>query len=57
MTRGDLEILEDWCYEAPFNILATPIRQARQMGYIISSRVRFIKHRENVVLDHPKTYI
>jgi len=39
MTRGDLEILEDWCYEAPFNILATPIRQARQMGYIISSRV------------------
>lgn len=39
MTRGDLETLEDWCYEAPFNILATPIRQARQMGYIISSRV------------------
>jgi len=39
MTRGDLEILEDWCYEAPFNILATPIRQAKQMGYIISSRV------------------
>jgi len=39
MTRGDLEILEDWCYEAPYNILATPIRQAREMGYIISSRV------------------
>jgi len=39
MTRGDLEILEDWCYEAPFNILATPIRQAKQMGYVISSRV------------------
>jgi len=39
MTRGDLEILEDWCYEAPFNILATPVRQARQMGYIISSKV------------------
>merc|ERR1711915_1172201 len=39
MTRGDLEILEDWCHEAPFNILATPIRQARQMGYNISSRV------------------
>ena len=40
MTRGDLEILEDWCYEAPYNILATPIRQAREMGYNISSRVR-----------------
>jgi len=39
MTRGDLEILEDWCYEAPFNILATPVRQARQMGYTIASRV------------------
>jgi len=39
MTRGDLEILEDWCYEAPFNILATPIRQAKQMGYVISSRI------------------
>jgi len=39
MTHGDLEILEDWCHEAPFNILATPIRQARQMGYNISSKV------------------
>lgn len=39
MTRGDLEVLEDWCYEAPFNILATPIRQAKQMGYMISSKV------------------
>ncbi len=33
MVRGDLEVLEDWCYEAPFNVLATPIRQAKQMGY------------------------
>eukprot|EP00088_Acartia_fossae_P053092 TRINITY_DN6025_c0_g1_i11.p1 TRINITY_DN6025_c0_g1~~TRINITY_DN6025_c0_g1_i11.p1 ORF type:complete len:454 (-),score=116.58 TRINITY_DN6025_c0_g1_i11:818-2179(-) len=39
MTRGDLEILEDWCYEAVFNILATPVRQAKQMGYMITSRV------------------
>jgi len=39
MTHGNLEILEDWCHEAPFNILATPIRQAKQMGYNISSRV------------------
>merc|ERR1712106_1181379 len=39
ITRGDLEILEDWCYEAPFNVLATPIRQAKTMGLTISSRV------------------
>ena len=31
MIRGDLEILQDWCYEAPFNVLATPIRQAQQV--------------------------
>jgi len=39
IVRGDLEILEDWCYEAPFNVLATPLRQARQMGYVLDSRV------------------
>jgi len=39
ITRGNLEILEDWCYEAPFNVLATPIRQAKTMGLTISSRV------------------
>ena len=39
MIRGDLDILEDWCYEAPFNILATPIRQAKQLGYHFDSKV------------------
>lgn len=39
IVRGDLEILEDWCYEAPFNILATPLRQAKQMGYLMHSQV------------------
>ena len=39
MIRGDLAILEDWCYEAPFNVLATPIRQAKEMGYFFDSRV------------------
>jgi len=39
ITRGDLEILEDWCYEAPFNVLATPLRQAKQMGYVLDSKV------------------
>ena len=39
MIRGDLDVLQDWCYEAPFNILATPIRQAKEMGYAFDSRV------------------
>jgi len=39
MIRGDLEILEDWCFEAPYSILATPIKQARKMGYVLDSRV------------------
>jgi len=39
IVRGDLEILEDWCYEAPFNVLATPLRTAQQMGYVLSNKV------------------
>jgi len=39
ISRGDLEILEDWCYEASFNVLATPIRQARSLGLILDSQV------------------
>lgn len=27
------------CYEAPFNVLATPVRQARASGLVIDSRV------------------
>jgi len=39
LIRGDLEILEDWCFEGPFNVLATPLRQAQQMGYVLHSKV------------------
>jgi len=39
MIRGDLEVLEDWCYEAPYSIIATPIKQARKMGYVLDSKV------------------
>eukprot|EP00057_Strongylocentrotus_purpuratus_P015772 XP_011670246.1 PREDICTED: mitochondrial import inner membrane translocase subunit TIM44 [Strongylocentrotus purpuratus] len=39
MIRGDLEIIKDWCYEAPYNQLATPIKQATQMGYKFDSKV------------------
>ena len=37
--RGDLEILEDWCFEAPFNLLSTPLKQAQQLGYVLHSKV------------------
>jgi len=39
IVRGDLEILQDWCFEAPFNVLATPLKQAQQLGLVIHSRV------------------
>lgn len=39
IVRGDLEILRDWCYEAPFNTLATPIRQATAAGYRLDSKI------------------
>jgi len=39
LVRGELEILQDWCYEAPFNTLATPIRQAAAAGYRLDSKI------------------
>lgn len=39
MMRGDLDVLQDWCFEAPFNVLATPIRECRKRGYILDSKV------------------
>ncbi|CAH8524123.1 unnamed protein product [Dicrocoelium dendriticum] len=39
IVRGDLEILKDWCYEAPYNILATPTQQMRQLGLVSKSRI------------------
>lgn len=32
MMRGELDILKDWCHEAPYNILSTPIKQAFSQG-------------------------
>ncbi len=37
-----METLKDWCFEAPYNILSTPIRTAQQMGYRLDSKVRRI---------------
>lgn len=42
--RGELDILQDWCHEAAFNVIATPIRQAQSAAYHISNRVLDINH-------------
>ncbi|XP_038078665.1 mitochondrial import inner membrane translocase subunit TIM44-like [Patiria miniata] len=39
MIRGELEVLKDWCYEAPYSQLATPIKQAKALGYIFDNKV------------------
>ncbi|XP_022096243.1 mitochondrial import inner membrane translocase subunit TIM44-like [Acanthaster planci] len=39
MIRGDLEVLKDWCYEAPYSQLATPIKQAKAMGYMFDNKI------------------
>lgn len=44
MVQGNLEILQDWCYEAPYNVLATPIKQAQQLGYFFDSKVLDIEN-------------
>lgn len=37
--RGDLEILKDWCHEAPYNLLAQPLTQAKQLGYRLDNKL------------------
>lgn len=44
MVRGDLEILKDWCFESTFNILATPLKAARKLGYRLDSKVLDIEN-------------
>ncbi|KAK9870151.1 hypothetical protein WA026_006241 [Henosepilachna vigintioctopunctata] len=39
MTRGELEILKDWCHQGPYNIFAVPLREALQKGYKIDSKI------------------
>ncbi|XP_075977055.1 mitochondrial import inner membrane translocase subunit TIM44 [Anticarsia gemmatalis] len=49
MVRGDLDILKDWCYEGVFNILATPIKQCKQLGYYLDSKILDIEQIELVM--------
>ena len=44
MLTGNLEILQDWCYEAPYNVLAQPIKQAQEAGYFFDSKVLDIEN-------------
>lgn len=37
--RGDQEVLKDWCYEAPFNTLSHPMKEAKKLGYKLDSKV------------------
>jgi len=39
MTRGDLDILKDWCHEGPYKILSTSIQQAKAAQYQFCSRI------------------
>ncbi|CAH8576103.1 unnamed protein product [Heterobilharzia americana] len=39
IVRVDLNILRDWCLEAPYNVLATPLKQIKELGYISESRI------------------
>ncbi|CAG9856084.1 unnamed protein product [Phyllotreta striolata] len=44
MTRGDLEVLKDWCHEGPFNLFAIPIKEAYKKGYKIESKILDVDH-------------
>lgn len=46
MIRGDLEILNDWCHEGAYNVLATPIREAQAAKFKFDSRVLDISNIE-----------
>lgn len=39
MVRGNLEIIEDWCHEAAYNIISTPIKKVIQLGYRMESKI------------------
>ncbi|XP_017874481.1 PREDICTED: mitochondrial import inner membrane translocase subunit TIM44 isoform X1 [Drosophila arizonae] len=46
IVRGDLEILKDWCFESTYNIIATPITQAKKAGLYLDSKILDIENIE-----------
>ncbi|GBP33926.1 Mitochondrial import inner membrane translocase subunit TIM44 [Eumeta japonica] len=49
MVRGDLEVLRDWCHEGVYNVLAAPIKQCRELGYRLDSKILDIEQIELVM--------
>ncbi|XP_026332491.1 mitochondrial import inner membrane translocase subunit TIM44 [Hyposmocoma kahamanoa] len=49
MVRGNLDILNDWCYTGVYNILAAPIKQCQQLGYRLDSKILDIEQIELVM--------
>lgn len=43
MVRGDLEILKDWCHEAPYNVIAQPLKEVQKLGYRLDSKILGIR--------------
>uniref|UniRef100_A0A5K3EPT9 Tim44 domain-containing protein n=1 Tax=Mesocestoides corti TaxID=53468 RepID=A0A5K3EPT9_MESCO len=39
IVHGHLDVLKDWCYEAPFNVLSAPIKQTQELGFHMDSRI------------------
>ncbi|KAF5398202.1 Mitochondrial import inner membrane translocase [Paragonimus heterotremus] len=50
IVRGDLKILKNWCHEAPYNVLAAPWNQIKELGLISESRVLDV---HNVDVSYP----
>ncbi|XP_031849247.1 mitochondrial import inner membrane translocase subunit TIM44 isoform X2 [Nomia melanderi] len=48
MVRGDLEILKDWCHEAPYNAIVQPLKQAQKLGCTVDSKILDINNIELV---------
>lgn len=44
MVRGDLDVLKSWCFESTYNIIATPITQAKQAGFYLDSKILDIEN-------------
>ncbi|KAM3173520.1 hypothetical protein ACTXT7_012337 [Hymenolepis weldensis] len=39
IVHGHLDVLKDWCYEAAYNVLATPIKTTKELGFHMDSRI------------------
>lgn len=44
MVRGDLDVLKSWCFESTYNVIATPITQAKQAGFYLDSKILDIEN-------------